>query len=796
MQPRTHPIDQVAAAARGGERDDVGSDASAVPPAPPPPAPPPMPTPPPPPLPPKKKPDDNNEEDHDDLRWSSFGGGGGARRLTAGGFFVARRPAARRGGGFGSSSSASSLSPSPLPPSSPPPPSSPRSVLLRPLLGLPRPLRLLALLALPALALLWSRGGWLDAFGGPVPSANGALADVRSSSSSSSSDNPLRRSDRAYRRAALEAVRLQTPEMERREEELLRLVTEECARGEDTAIWIDPSSSADGPVVVLSQPFPGATAASRAHDPAPPSSSSSPAAVLRRLHPAPPAAAAGAPPPFCPPLDVMLRGQERGVGMCADVALYVLRAGARIVAMQATRAGREAYDAQCGRRTARLFLESMYSEFFYGYEREKEEKEQEEKKKQEDEGGAPPSASAEGSGNGEESKNKPLPPASPPSAPSGILHMQLLNSEHMWTHDAHLHARVDAFLCKTRFCERLVRRHVKRRGLKAAVWFIGHTSSDPTVGITTLVPTEGDSDNTTATTWQASSRAAAAAERRRRQELERASHAELRHLGAVHVKGKSGLKHTNQLLECWGKRPDFPRLVVIGRLSLKEARVGGALRSKNVVFFPTVRGSEKYVAAKRADDYGEVARLAAEGGLGPEARRMLLEEEEQQQPQRGLLAAAKALKKSAAASPPLPSFATFAQIRALQSRLPLHLCVSEREGFGHYLNEARAAGALVITTDHPPMSELVTRSSGVLVRPEKIVSYGEMALGAYARINALASSQAICSAVEKALGMSAREVARRRKAVRDAFEAERAEFRLRVGDLASFLRARSAAEEA
>jgi multisubunit Na+/H+ antiporter MnhB subunit len=46
--------------------------------------------------------------------------------------------------------------------------------------------------------------------------------------------------------------------------------------------------------------------------------------------------------------------------------------------------------------------------------------------------------------------------------------------------------------------------------------------------------------------------------------------------------------------------------------------------------------------------------------------------------------------------------------------------VSEREGFGHYINEARAVGAFVISTDHPPMNELVTPERGALVKPTRV----------------------------------------------------------------------------
>ncbi len=59
------------------------------------------------------------------------------------------------------------------------------------------------------------------------------------------------------------------------------------------------------------------------------------------------------------------------------------------------------------------------------------------------------------------------------------------------------------------------------------------------------------------------------------------------------------------------------------------------------------------------------------------------------------------------------------ELRVLQNRCALHLCASEAEGFGHYINEARAAGAVVLTTDAPPMNELVTHGeSGLLVQAE------------------------------------------------------------------------------
>ena len=50
----------------------------------------------------------------------------------------------------------------------------------------------------------------------------------------------------------------------------------------------------------------------------------------------------------------------------------------------------------------------------------------------------------------------------------------------------------------------------------------------------------------------------------------------------------------------------------------------------------------------------------------------------------------------------------------LRNEQQFHLCVSQAEGFGHKLNEGLSCGAVVITTNAPPMNELVSPERGIL----------------------------------------------------------------------------------
>jgi glycosyltransferase involved in cell wall biosynthesis len=62
-------------------------------------------------------------------------------------------------------------------------------------------------------------------------------------------------------------------------------------------------------------------------------------------------------------------------------------------------------------------------------------------------------------------------------------------------------------------------------------------------------------------------------------------------------------------------------------------------------------------------------------------------------------------------------FVSSEKLAQIMSMSHVYVCPSAAEGWGHYLNDGRLARRLVITTDAPPMNELITEKTGILVAP-------------------------------------------------------------------------------
>jgi glycosyltransferase involved in cell wall biosynthesis len=117
-----------------------------------------------------------------------------------------------------------------------------------------------------------------------------------------------------------------------------------------------------------------------------------------------------------------------------------------------------------------------------------------------------------------------------------------------------------------------------------------------------------------------------------------------------------------------------------------------------------------------------------------------------------------------------------AELRALQNRCGVHLCPSRSEGWGHYIGEALSCGAVTLTTDGPPMNELVRPDRGVLVpwsrsEPRKLGT------------DFFVDASALEAAIEELLVMSSADKARMGRAGRAWFEENDARFHARLQEL-------------
>jgi glycosyltransferase involved in cell wall biosynthesis len=109
-------------------------------------------------------------------------------------------------------------------------------------------------------------------------------------------------------------------------------------------------------------------------------------------------------------------------------------------------------------------------------------------------------------------------------------------------------------------------------------------------------------------------------------------------------------------------------------------------------------------------------------------------------------------------------------LRHLQNHSGLHVCLSEVEGFGHSINEARSCGAIVMTTDAPPMNELIDPDTGILIPYEASEPIG-------AGVRYLFDRDGLSEAMNRFIRLNRDERQRLGIAARAAYEAGRSAFR-------------------
>ncbi|KAJ1553157.1 hypothetical protein HK405_008782 [Cladochytrium tenue] len=191
----------------------------------------------------------------------------------------------------------------------------------------------------------------------------------------------------------------------------------------------------------------------------------------------------------------------------------------------------------------------------------------------------------------------------------------------------------------------------------------------------------------------------------------------------LHAYGKSYWKHMYEIIECWLQHPDWPQLDVIGMMSEEQLAKDHA---------PAL--------ARLAARFPGDARFNGTTPFPPNLRI------------RGTM--------------------TPADFNLLAASRGVHLCPSSQEGYGHYINVARALGALVVTTDHPPMNEFVADgTSGVLVR-----GHGQLKPERHKLIEdvftpyMVLTPQDVCVAVERVLALPVADRAAMGRVARAAYE--------------------------
>lgn len=114
-------------------------------------------------------------------------------------------------------------------------------------------------------------------------------------------------------------------------------------------------------------------------------------------------------------------------------------------------------------------------------------------------------------------------------------------------------------------------------------------------------------------------------------------------------------------------------------------------------------------------------------------------------------------------------------LRDLQNAHAFHVCLSEAEGWGHYIVEGMGVGATVITVDAAPMNELVIADRGLLVAYASAGTMGHTNTHYF-------DEAAMEQAVSQALNMSDEQLRAKGNHAREWFIQNHSDFVRRIGD--------------
>ena len=126
------------------------------------------------------------------------------------------------------------------------------------------------------------------------------------------------------------------------------------------------------------------------------------------------------------------------------------------------------------------------------------------------------------------------------------------------------------------------------------------------------------------------------------------------------------------------------------------------------------------------------------------------------------------------------------------------LCTSVLEGYGHYINQARANAALIVTTDAPPMNELLSPESAILVpHPSHDVEKqllggtftGKHGLRGVKGMATYVKGDEICHAIERILAMTPEERQAMGERARKQYVLDTRFFAVRMQELRDLARA-------